>query len=75
MYKLVYPCNVIISDFNEFLLQPSIPAKTWSGVYDATEDRSTCIQIPDGETETEESEDCLFINVYTPKVDKNTSYI
>ncbi|XP_017767946.1 PREDICTED: venom carboxylesterase-6-like [Nicrophorus vespilloides] len=44
------------------------PPRPWKGVYDATEDRASCIQIPESESGAPESEDCLYINVYTPKL-------
>ncbi|KAL0274234.1 UNVERIFIED_CONTAM: hypothetical protein PYX00_006708 [Menopon gallinae] len=41
-----------------------VPAKPWKGVYDATFERPCCMQ--NGETPYED-EDCLYLNVYTPR--------
>ncbi|CAN7987028.1 unnamed protein product [Ixodes hexagonus] len=46
-----------------------VPAKPWSGVYDATQKKTSCPQqfYPAlFEIETALSEDCLFLNVWTP---------
>jgi para-nitrobenzyl esterase len=53
----------------ELRFAPPKPAASWSGVRDATAFGASCIQkppalLPEGVTE---SEDCLFLNVYTPQ--------
>lgn len=43
----------------------------WEGVYDATEHKSICMQNDDlfvANAPVIGSEDCLYINVYTPQV-------
>lgn len=45
-------------------LQPPVPVKRWEGVYDATKDGPACPQP----LLRPVSEDCLFLNVHTPKV-------
>lgn len=47
-----------------YYFQAPLPAKNWTGVYNATQDRDICLQ-GDG---SEGSEDCLHINVYVPEV-------
>lgn len=50
------------------MLQPPIPKHNWSDVFDATKDGNICTQ-PNWERRTViGSEDCLVINVYTPRV-------
>ncbi|KAJ3666300.1 hypothetical protein Zmor_001750 [Zophobas morio] len=46
--------------------EPPVPKKNWKNILDATKDGSKCIQgnPPVG------SEDCLFVNIYVPKVSK-----
>ncbi|RZC33900.1 uncharacterized protein BDFB_011530, partial [Asbolus verrucosus] len=48
---------------NELRFEPPVAKKNWEGVWDATEDREHCVQ---GSDPVLGSEDCLFINVYTP---------
>lgn len=44
-----------------------MPARKWEGVLDGTKSPPACIQvIPSFLNEFEESEDCLYINVFTP---------
>ncbi|KAK5641618.1 hypothetical protein RI129_010165 [Pyrocoelia pectoralis] len=55
---------------NELRFQPPEPVKSWTGIYDATEDGASCPQPYVDNT----SEDCLFLNVYTTKLpDKKTN--
>ncbi|KAJ4435647.1 hypothetical protein ANN_18263 [Periplaneta americana] len=46
---------------------PQPPGK-WSGVRDASEEGSVCLQYNGLEYTIEGDEDCLFLNVYTPKL-------
>ncbi|CAN8026580.1 unnamed protein product [Ixodes persulcatus] len=44
-----------------------VPAKPWTGTYDATEKKYSCPQQPSFfEIATSLSEDCLYLNVWTP---------
>ena len=47
------------------------PVEAWDGIYDATKYASIAPQVweDDPPIELEESEDCLFLNVYTPETD------
>lgn len=54
--------------------EPSVPVKPWKEVYDATDDKNGCIQIPFSESGYPEAEDCLFINVYTPTLPGREGY-
>lgn len=48
--------------------QAPLPAQDWSGIINATTDSHMCYQLNyDG---PEESEDCLYINVFTPVLDR-----
>ena len=50
--------------------RPPQPAFPWAGVRDATKPGSTCAQfgsIATGVLTTSTAEDCLYLNVYTPK--------
>ncbi|KXJ81528.1 hypothetical protein RP20_CCG019365 [Aedes albopictus] len=46
-----------------------VPAEPWNGNYDATYERSKCIQKNDARPHSlvEGSEDCLYLNLYRPK--------
>ncbi|XP_012215980.1 esterase FE4-like [Linepithema humile] len=46
------------------------PADSWEGTYDATYHRSTCPFFNVLEQDMLGEEDCLFLNVYTPVLDK-----
>jgi carboxylesterase type B len=46
--------------------QPTAPPVSWSGVLDATAQRSACPQLSSGNGPTVANEDCLFLNVYRP---------
>ncbi|KAJ3652351.1 hypothetical protein Zmor_018325 [Zophobas morio] len=47
---------------------PPVPITIWSGVYDATNDGPACPQPPNPGITFPTSEDCLYLNVYTPKL-------
>ncbi|MEZ0050721.1 para-nitrobenzyl esterase [Mycobacterium sp. MAA66] len=49
---------------------PPAPALPWDGVRDASKPGSRCMQDPQGDLEMgrNSSEDCLFLNVWTPPV-------
>lgn len=51
--------------------QNPVPSELWTGDYDATWERSRCIQKNDlrPQAVVEGSEDCLYLNVFRPKVD------
>ncbi|GJQ73729.1 hypothetical protein Trydic_g14063 [Trypoxylus dichotomus] len=51
-----------------FRFKPPIPAKSWNGTYNATTDPPACPQPQNDNT----SEDCLFLNVFTPTLRCNT---
>jgi para-nitrobenzyl esterase len=46
--------------------QPPQPAASWSGVRDATQFAPHCPQLPSPFGEASTSEDCLYLNVFTP---------
>ncbi|XP_057653317.1 venom carboxylesterase-6-like [Diorhabda carinulata] len=47
------------------------PAEPWEGILDATNNTKVCYQVTNGfnipNLETVQTEDCLFVNVYTPQ--------
>ncbi|KAG0420806.1 hypothetical protein HPB47_003294 [Ixodes persulcatus] len=52
-----------------------LPAKSWSGTYDATQEKFSCPQqiYPSlADIETDLSEDCLYLNVWTPSTVRPT---
>ncbi|XP_050539459.1 juvenile hormone esterase-like isoform X2 [Daktulosphaira vitifoliae] len=51
----------------ELRFKAPVPVDPWSGVLDATKEPTPCIQEPAG---FNTSENCLFLNVYTPHTDK-----
>ncbi|RZC42269.1 COesterase and/or Abhydrolase 3 domain containing protein, partial [Asbolus verrucosus] len=53
------------------------PLKSWNGMYNAQNDAPACLQknYLFGKSSVEGSEDCLYINIYTPKLGiKTTQY-
>ena len=42
------------------------PVRPWTGVRDATSYGNRCAQLPSGNGPREDTEDCLFLNVFTP---------
>ncbi len=42
------------------------PVRPWTGVRDATSYGHRCAQLPSGNGPREDTEDCLFLNVFTP---------
>ncbi|CAL8104261.1 unnamed protein product [Orchesella dallaii] len=54
--------------------QPAkLPPPSWDGIRDATDYKPKCIQLNLTNQEVEGEEDCLFINVFTPKISGNYS--
>lgn len=47
--------------------QPPQPAASWSGVRDATQFAPHCAQLPGPFGQGSTSEDCLYLNVFTPR--------
>jgi hypothetical protein len=45
--------------------RPPVPPKNWYGVLETTKNDITCYQVPSDSPL--ESEDCLYLNVYTPR--------
>lgn len=54
------------------IIQPPVPAEKWEGIRDATIEGNACIQS--GVKGSKGSEDCLYLNVYTPEV-KNFNFL
>lgn len=64
LFLLTLPIQVnIIHTF-----QDAKPVKPWLGVWNATEPGSKCIQYDHEKYQVLGEEDCLYVNVYTPKV-------
>ncbi|VEN48088.1 unnamed protein product, partial [Callosobruchus maculatus] len=52
---------------DDLRFEPPVPVEAWNDTYDATEDKSACMQgLGDG------SEDCLFLSVYTPSINSSS---
>ena len=51
--------------------KPPAPHSNWSGVLDATKFGSHCAQIARVVGTPSSDEDCLFLNVYVPRVDSS----
>ena len=49
--------------------QPPVEVGYWPDIFDATEDGSLCPQFDISHNEPIGDEDCLSLNVYTPKMD------
>ncbi len=57
-----------------FRWQPPQPAASWSGVRDATQFAPHCPQLPSPFGQASMSEDCLYLNVFTPSRHKPGSH-
>ncbi|KAJ8872088.1 hypothetical protein PR048_025689 [Dryococelus australis] len=72
--RYYYDCELLSESQCEMLQAPQQPS-SWSGVRDATKLPHTCLQLPKTGSS---SEDCLYINVYTPQLpsgDRNASLV
>lgn len=52
----------------EFRFKAPVPAEPWEGVRDATTEAPPCYQWAPITLRAEGSEDCLYLNIYTPEV-------
>jgi carboxylesterase type B len=77
---------IAVTDTNNIFtlsVQDPVPPKPWTGIWNASLPGSMCLQYNkaisfiDDHDPLVGDEDCLFINVYTPKVIKrsNTIYV
>nr|WCJ12950.1 carboxylesterase [Dendroctonus armandi] len=66
-YNSFYGVRYGRSPVEELRFQSPQPAEAWEGVFDATQEKGICFQVP-GDFELE-TEDCLLLNLYTPVVD------
>jgi hypothetical protein len=57
-----------------FHLQSPQPADSWDGTRDALVEGPTCAQIDLLKKDFKGEEDCLYLNVYTPKVSSLFTY-
>jgi para-nitrobenzyl esterase len=58
----------------EWRWKPPRPATCWTGVFNASQQSSWCMQvIPYNGSDAVLSEDCLFLNVYTPVLSNATT--
>lgn len=51
-----------------FIIQAAVPVEPWNGILDATKESNICIQL----RSTDSQEDCLYLNVYTPKTNETS---
>jgi carboxylesterase type B len=62
-------------------VQDPVPPKPWTGIWNASLPGSMCLQykrlipLTDDQDPIVGEEDCLFINVYTPKVTNHSNTI
>lgn len=57
----------------ELRFKPPQPAEPWTGVLDATKEAPVCVQrgLFPSDIEIRGQEDCLYLNVYTPRIPRN----
>jgi carboxylesterase type B len=55
-----------ITSFSKKKFQPPVPPKRWDGILDTTDNYVICYQV--NRDIAIESEDCLYLNIYTPEV-------
>ncbi|CAK1550576.1 unnamed protein product [Leptosia nina] len=53
---------------NELRFAPPVPPEPWEGIRDATKDCSICAQFDKDSFKVVGDEDCLYLNIYTPKL-------
>ena len=64
--------NIIFEfqNHSNFTFQPPVEVEQYSEDFDATDDGNICPQFDISASEPMGDEDCLNLNVYTPKIDK-----
>lgn len=55
--------------------QPPVPAGQWNGTLDATKERDDCLHHCAFRNVLVGSEDCLYLNIYTPQVNIDTEIV
>ncbi|KAF7996984.1 hypothetical protein HCN44_005261 [Aphidius gifuensis] len=75
-YQLEFD-NVVLTGLNffeltrSFMLGPPVEADAWTKILNATLEASSCPQISEQTGQYSGDEDCLYLNVYTPKISFN----
>lgn len=74
-FRFSIPYLLYISILKRYINNSSIkvsePPEPWSGVYDATKERSRCLSFCLMQQKVVGEDECLFLNVYTPELNDN----
>ncbi|XP_060523457.1 juvenile hormone esterase-like [Cylas formicarius] len=63
-----------VPPIGDLRFQATTASGKWDGIFDATKEGKSCIGADYNHNPEDQSENCLFLNIYTPSLDQSAKY-